>query len=107
MIANATDADSGVKSITKPDGTVTIGATATYVVTTNGNYPFTLTDNVGNTTQYVIPVTNVDKGNSIPTNYSLSKATWTCGNVTITFTRTDTGSGIKSITAPNGTVTAG
>jgi hypothetical protein len=39
--------------------------------------------------------------------YTLSKSTWTCGNVTITVTATDSGSGVKTVTAPDGTVTNG
>lgn len=50
---NATDNNqSGVKSITLPDGRVVNGNKATYRVTENGDYEFKSTDNVGNITTH-------------------------------------------------------
>lgn len=44
----ATDTLSGVKSITLPDGKVVNGDTETYKVSENGDYEFTVIDNIGN-----------------------------------------------------------
>ena len=49
---NATDTQSGVKSITLPDGKVVSAKTATFDVTKNGEYEFIVMDNVGNTTKH-------------------------------------------------------
>lgn len=55
------DSESGVNSIQKPDGTWVTGATATYTVTSNGNYSFNIKDNSGNVGTASIAVINIDK----------------------------------------------
>ncbi|MFT9075978.1 hypothetical protein [Ethanoligenens sp.] len=66
----ATDAQSGVKSITAPGGTVVTGNTCSYTATGNGTYNFTLTDNAGNTCTYPVTVSNIDR--SVSVSYSSS-----------------------------------
>ena len=100
------DTQSGVKSITKPDGTVVNGSSTTYTVTTNGNYTFKITDNVGNVTSQTVSVTKIDKTNPTAT-VSGNPTSWTTSNATLTITGADTQSGVKSITKPDGTVVTG
>ena len=52
LTINAEDTQSGVKSITLPDGKVVNAKTVTYDVMKNGDYEFIVTDNVGNTTKH-------------------------------------------------------
>ncbi|MFT9077321.1 hypothetical protein [Ethanoligenens sp.] len=61
----ATDAQSGVKSITLPSGTVVGSNTCSYTATSNGTYNFTLTDNAGNTCAYQVTVSNIDRSVSV------------------------------------------
>lgn len=58
---NQADALSGVKGIKLPDGQYVNGTSASYVVGGNGNYTFVLEDVVGNTKNYVVNVSNIDK----------------------------------------------
>jgi hypothetical protein len=68
------------------------GTVSGYECTTAINYSYNVT------ISYVIDTTP-------PTgSYTLSKSAWTCGNVTITVTAADSGSGVASITTPSGTV---
>ena len=105
---SATDDNSGVKSITHPDGTVVEATTTTYVVNENGKYNFIVTDNAGNTSTIGVIVSNI----VVPTvditapsgTYTLSTIASTAGPVTICFNGADDGSGIKSITLPDNTV---
>lgn len=50
---------SGVAAITTPNGTIVQGTTATYSVTTNGTYNFTVTDNAANTATIPVTVSNI------------------------------------------------
>lgn len=68
----ATDAQSGVKSITTPDGTTVAGPTCSYKVSGNGTYNFVLTDNAGNTCTYPVTVSNIDR--SVSVSYTSSVA---------------------------------
>lgn len=45
---SATDSESGVNRIVKPDGSITYGSSTTYIAGANGNYTFEVYDNVGN-----------------------------------------------------------
>lgn len=59
ITANASDALSGVASITKPDGTVVNSTSTTHVVYGNGSYTFTAIDNAGNEYSRSITVTGL------------------------------------------------
>src|SRR5699024_2604869 len=48
LTITATDALSGVKNITLPDGKVVVGSNATFKVSENKDYTFKVTDNAGN-----------------------------------------------------------
>jgi len=104
LTATGTDVGgSGVKSITLPNGSVYTGTSTTYNVSTNGTYNFIVTDNAGNQTTQSYTVSNID--NSSPTvTLTQNPTAWTSGNVTITATGTDIGSGVKSITLPDNSV---
>lgn len=65
IIATATDSESGVASITNPDGTVIQGNSTTYTVSENGTYYFKATDNVGNVREASILISNIDVQSSI------------------------------------------
>ena len=67
-----TDGESGVKSITTPDGVIHNGYEAEYKVSTNGTYNFTVTDNSNNTTVVQANVTNID--NMVSVTYPISVA---------------------------------
>lgn len=59
ILAGSSDSQSGVKSITRPDGTVVNGSSASYTVNQNGTYTFTATDNVGNISTQSITINNI------------------------------------------------
>lgn len=61
----AADAQSGVKSVTLPNGTVVNSNTCSYTATSNSTYNFTLTDNAGNTCTYPVTVSNIDRSVSV------------------------------------------
>jgi len=67
----AEDKESGVKSITLPDGTVVDGNTASYTVDDNSTYTFRLTNNAGKTTDYDVVVDKIDKVNPTITKFEL------------------------------------
>lgn len=102
------DANSGVKSVKKPDGTVVNGSSTTHVVSANGSYSFEVTDNAGNKSTISFTVSNIDK---VAPNGTLTQTPtgWTNGNVTLNLTAvSDTGgSGLKNIKLPNGTIVTG
>ena len=106
ITATGKDNESGVKSITLPDGSVVNKDTATFTVSNNGTYTFTVTDNVGNTTTNYVTISNIDK--VAPTlKLTQDPTSPTNGNVVITVTASDIGSGVKSITLPDGSVING
>lgn len=106
LTATSEDTQSGVKSITKPDGTIINGNTTNYIANTNGNYYFIITDNVGNIFTKSYTVTNIDK--TLPKlNLKLDSDLITNKTVTINATALDEESRIKSITKPDGTVING
>lgn len=97
---------SGLKEITKPDGTKVTGTGTTFVVTSNGTYSFVITDNAGNTTTKTVVVTNIDKVNPTGDLVSLNTA-WTNGNVTLRLQSLgDVGSGVRNVKLPSGVVMA-
>lgn len=101
---------SGLKTsgnIEKPDGTFVTGTSASHIVTANGTYTFVIYDNVGNSTEKTITVTNIDK--TAPTaTFTQTPTAWTNGNVTLNVTgATDSQSGVQGIRLPNNTVVTG
>lgn len=64
ITANASDGESGIKSITLPDGKEVPGNTTTFNATQNGTYNFLTTDNAGNVTKGAITINEIDK--SVP-----------------------------------------
>lgn len=58
---NASDTDSGVKSIKLPDSSVVKGTTALFNATQNGKYLFTIEDLSGNTYAHTVIVSNIDR----------------------------------------------
>lgn len=107
LTAKASDSESGIKYITLPDGTIVNSTIATFKVNADGTYTFKAMDNAGNeTTKQVIIGENgaVRIDNVAPTlNLSVDNSSWTDDDVTINAVAKDTGSGIKSITLPDGT----
>lgn len=87
----ASDAGSGVKSITLPDGTVVSGSSATCTAMDNGTYSFILMDNDGNTAIYPVVVSNIDRTvtvtHPVSVGYSInpnSATPFVCPDLTIT-----------------------
>ena len=71
-LTNVSDAGgSGLKEIRLPNGTTVTGTSASQVVTENGTYTFTISDQAGNITTLSITVSNIDK---IPPNAPTIKA---------------------------------
>lgn len=60
-----TDDLSGVDNITLPDGSTVTGSTASYTVTDNGTFAFTVKDKAGNTATVPVIVSNIDKTVSV------------------------------------------
>ena len=103
ITVTATDNVSGVKRIKKPDGNYVSSASATYTVTANGTYTFVLEDNVGNTRNYNVTISNIDK--VAPTgSLSHSPTNWVNTDVKIHWTAADANSGFKQIKLPDGTI---
>ncbi|ACA57419.1 hypothetical protein FDC45_11110 [Clostridium botulinum] len=99
---DAKDSLSGVKEI-KANGTVITGNK--YTVSSNGIYTVEAIDNAGNKISKQITISNIDR--ELPNGtVTADKKSWTNGNVTLTCTATDN-IGVKSITLPDGKVTAG
>ena len=101
------DANSGVKQIKLPDGTIkTIKTTATgdYTVSQNGTYTFIVYDVAGNTLTLQETVTNIDK---TPPTGSLSHnpTDWVIDYVKIHWTASDSQSGFNRVVLPDGTST--
>lgn len=107
---DASDSQSGVKSIELPNGVKVFANRASYRVTQNGNYAFIIEDLVGNVSVKNVSIATMDTtAPTGTTSQSPSSTTWTKGNVTISLNGvTDgTGSGIKHIELPNGTFVSG
>ncbi|RPF47722.1 hypothetical protein EDD70_0521 [Hydrogenoanaerobacterium saccharovorans] len=71
ITVTAEDTESGVKSITLPDGTVIDGDTASYIVAANSTYTFQLINNAGTTTDYDVVVDKIDKVQPTITKFEL------------------------------------
>lgn len=100
---NTTDDMSGVKRIKKPDGNYVSSASTTYIVASNGTYTFVLEDNVGNTRNYNVTISNIDK--TAPTgSLSHSPTNWVNTDVKIHWNVADANSGVKQIKLPDGTI---
>ncbi|NFA60322.1 hypothetical protein EXM63_02190 [Clostridium botulinum] len=99
---DAKDTLSGIKEI-KVNGTVI--KDNKYTVSTNGTYTVEVIDNAGNKISKQITISNIDR--ELPNGtVTADKKSWINGNVTLTCTAIDN-IGVKSITLPDGKVTAG
>lgn len=85
--ANASDGESGIQSITKPDGTIVNGSSTSYTVDKNGVYSFKSTDVAGNVIIVSITINNIITINTVSEidhiEYKLEGATtqdWTTYN---------------------------
>ena len=97
------DANSGVKQIKLPDGTIKTTATGDYTVSQNGTYTFIAYDVAGNTLTLQETVTNIDK--VAPTgSLSHSPTNWVNTDVKIHWSVADANSGFKQIKLPDGTI---
>ncbi len=98
------DANSGVKQIKLPDGTIKTTATGDYTVSQNGTYTFVVYDVAGNTLTLQETVTHIDK---TPPTGSLSHnpTDWVIDYVKIHWTASDSQSGFNRIVLPDGTST--
>ena len=98
------DANSGVKQIKLPDGTIKTTATGDYTVSQNGTYTFVVYDVAGNTLTLQETVTNIDK---TPPTGSLSHnpTDWVIDYVKIHWTVSDSQSGFNRVVLPDGTST--
>lgn len=95
LTASASDSQSGLASITKPDNSTSATSPTTYTAAANGTYTFSAADNAGNTTSLPMTVSNIDT--TAPTSPVVTSSTtaWTNGNVTFTLgTSTDSQSGV-------------
>lgn len=96
-----TDGQSGMQRIKLPSGSYVNSSTGSYTVSSNGTYTFVLEDKVGNTNQYKVTVTNIDK--VAPTiTLSGTPTSWTKGNVAISASASDSGIGVYRIKLPDG-----
>lgn len=98
------DANSGVKQIKLPDGTIKTTATGDYTVSQNGTYTFVVYDVAGNTLTLQETVINIDK--TLPTgSLSHNPTDWVIDYVKIHWTASDSQSGFNRVVLPDGTST--
>lgn len=101
LTAKATDASSGIKSITLPNGSIVNSDTAIFDTKINGRYTFIATDQMGLTTTQTKSISNLDE--TPPTlNIAYNKSYAT--SITIQVTAEDSDTGIKEIVLPNGSI---
>lgn len=106
----ATDDISGVASITLPDNSTVTTSIATYQVSANGNYNFTVKDNAGNSAALTEAVSNISATSttsnlSIAATYAFSSDS-TSATVTADVTD-DSGTTVSVMAYASGTQTAG
>ncbi len=89
------DSGSGVKRIRLPSGTWLNAGTASYIVPANGNYLFTIEDNVGLSTDITVPVNNIDTG--LPFIDCTPQSKEHDGDIPVTISASDTGTGLDYI----------
>ena len=104
ITAKGTD-NVGVKSIKLPNGQVVSQAQATFTVSTNGTYSFTVEDTSGLKTTKSIKITNIDKEAPQAT-ITRSTTAATKNPILITVTGTDNKK-VRRIKLPNGTYVTG
>ena len=106
---NAIDNASGIKQVTLPNGEIRTVDTEgqsfdmDYNITANGDYTFLIQDYAGNTTSQTIHIDKIDNTVSSAV-VTADKTSWTNKNVILSIIASDSQSGIKSITMPNGAV---
>ena len=102
LSVSANDNESGVKEIILPDGSIVSELPATYEVSENGEYTFSVTDNAGNTATKTITVSCIDKtAPQFDVTYDESP---TNENITLSVSASDEESGINEITLPDGSI---
>lgn len=94
---------SGLKSITLPNGNKVAPNDVNFVVTTNGDYTFTIEDNAGNIETKTIRVSNIDKTLPIA-NLFANTTDFTNEDVVLNLTEIFDGgvAGLESVKVPNG-----
>lgn len=101
LTAKATDASSGIKSITLPNGSIVNSDTATFDTKINGTYTFIATDQMGLTTTQTKNISNLDETPpTINITYSKSYAK----SITIQISAEDNDTGVKEIVLPDGSI---
>lgn len=109
LTATASDGETGVKRIQKPDGIWVSASSTTFAATTNGNYTFAVEDNAGNQTTKSITVSNIDK--VLPTGGAVTLVDGSLVNKNSYRIRisgvSDTGSGISKVSFPTWTINNG
>lgn len=102
VTVSATDNNAGISTIQLPNGTIVSGATASYIIGTNGTYNFKVTDKAGNVTTKTITVSNLDK--SLPSYTSCSVQNQDeNGYDVFVYGVADTGSGVNRVQFPTWT----
>ncbi|WRS29016.1 hypothetical protein U6B65_14755 (plasmid) [Oscillospiraceae bacterium MB08-C2-2] len=105
IFVSTLDALSGVQSIECPDGSVIDSAAAAYTVSQNGTYVFILTDRAGNSTEYSVVISNIDKA-PVTGEITPSTTEWTSQDVSLTFTAASV-SGVRQVRVNGGEWTNG
>ena len=95
----ASDVLSGMKEVIKPDGTVINGSTASQTISQNGTYTFIAVDHAGNRASISVDVKMIDK--IAPTGIVTVPKQSIVKNgeevISLTFTGSDVGSGVKRV----------
>lgn len=96
---------SGVNQIKLPDNSLVSGNKATYTVTGNGTYRFTLYDKAGNSQAISVKVDKIDKTTPLLSVTDLPTE-WTNQDIALCIRGSDDNSGISRIGLPNGAIVA-
>lgn len=107
-----TDSLSGIREIKLPNGESRVntedgkGLAIDYTITQNGSYTFEIIDFAGNVTKRTVTVTNIDKSAPV-IEVQKTPNVPTSGKVVVSLLATDVGTGLESLTLPNGRVVPG
>ena len=94
----ATDTGTGIKRIKTPDGNYIGSSNLNYVVNANDNYTFVVEDYAGNTLNYVVVISNIDKINPTTPTITTNSAWTNAVSVPVSISgATDSGSGLNRI----------